>query len=223
MPALYRGQKSTQTFFVQSCSTTLRVTDVRAENRGRPHQEVCFPAASVVGRNFLTPGHPGVRVRNVRGKSGPKSSYLCCFPSLIVGTKRKISKYLIRKGCLSCALNNTNASPSDGDFLSQTRVSQGAPTVRTNFAPFNCGERRLSLAIFDPNDMKHLSGGLTNHAVLRGAVNIAAAAAENRAIVAHSGQGVGYGLGAHFTSYGTFFTVFVRSVLPLPQQRPALA
>ena len=31
----------------------------------------------VVGRNFLTPGHSGVRVRNVRGKSGPKSLCLC--------------------------------------------------------------------------------------------------------------------------------------------------
>ena len=53
--------------------------DVRAENRGRPHQKVRFPAAPVVGRNFLTLGHPGVRVRNVRGKSGPKSLCLCCF------------------------------------------------------------------------------------------------------------------------------------------------
>ena len=42
--------------------------DVRAENRGRPHQKVRFPVAPVVGRNFLTPGHPGVRVRNVHGK-----------------------------------------------------------------------------------------------------------------------------------------------------------
>ena len=53
--------------------------DVRAENRGRPHQKVSFPAAPVAGRNFLTPGHPGVRVGNVRGKSGPKSLCLCFF------------------------------------------------------------------------------------------------------------------------------------------------
>ena len=56
--------------------------DVRSENCGRPHQKVRFPAAPVVGRNLLTPGHPGVRVRNVRGKSGPKSLCLCCFSSL---------------------------------------------------------------------------------------------------------------------------------------------
>ena len=37
-----------------------------------------FPVAPVVGRNFLTPGHPGVRVQNVRGKSGPRS--LCLPP-----------------------------------------------------------------------------------------------------------------------------------------------
>ena len=74
-----RGQKINANFFVQSFSKTLRVMDVRAENRGRPHQKVRFPVAPVVGRNFLTQGHPGVRVRNVRGKSGPKSLCLCCF------------------------------------------------------------------------------------------------------------------------------------------------
>ena len=71
------ARKSTQTFSVQSFSTTLRVMDVRTENRGRPHQKLRFPAAPVVGRNFLTPGHPGVRVRNVCGKFGPKSLCLC--------------------------------------------------------------------------------------------------------------------------------------------------
>ena len=40
-----RGQKINANFFVQSFSTTLRVMDVRAENRGRPHQKVRFPAA----------------------------------------------------------------------------------------------------------------------------------------------------------------------------------
>ena len=79
---VYRGKKSTQTFFVQSFSRTLRVMDVRAENRGRPHQKVRFSAALVMGRNFLTQGRLGVRVRNVRRKSGPKSLCLCCFPSL---------------------------------------------------------------------------------------------------------------------------------------------
>ena len=53
--------------------------DVCAENRGRPHQNVRFPGALVVGRNFLTPQHPGVRVRNILGKSG------CCLSSLSFG------------------------------------------------------------------------------------------------------------------------------------------
>ena len=73
----FRGQKNQRKLFCTKFSTTLRVMDVRTENRGRPHQEVRFPAAPVVWRNFLTPGHPGVRVRNVRGKSGPKSLCLC--------------------------------------------------------------------------------------------------------------------------------------------------
>ena len=66
--------------------------DVRAENRGRPHQKVRFSAAPVTGRNFLTQGRPGVRVRNVRGKSGPKSLCLCCFffpdEGLLKGSRR---------------------------------------------------------------------------------------------------------------------------------------
>ena len=76
------AKKSTQTFFAQSFSTTLRVMDVRAENRGRPHAKMRFPAAPVVGRNFLTPGHSGVRVRNVRRKSGPKVYVYAVFSSL---------------------------------------------------------------------------------------------------------------------------------------------
>ena len=76
---LIGAKKSTQTLFVQSFSKTLRVMDVRAKNRGRPHPKGRFSAAPVMGRNFLTQGRPGVRVGNVRGKSGPKSLCLCCF------------------------------------------------------------------------------------------------------------------------------------------------
>ena len=39
------------------------------------HQKVRF---LVVGRHFLSPGHPGVRLRNVCGKSRPKSLCLYC-------------------------------------------------------------------------------------------------------------------------------------------------
>ena len=62
--------------------------DVRAKNRGRPHQKVRLSAAPVMGRDFLTQGRPGVRVRNVRGKSGPKSLCLCCFFSSLKSGKK---------------------------------------------------------------------------------------------------------------------------------------
>ena len=47
-----RAKKSTQTFFVQSFSTTLRVMDVCAENYGRLHQKVRFPAVPRWGETF---------------------------------------------------------------------------------------------------------------------------------------------------------------------------
>ena len=73
--AYYHGaRKSTQTFSGLSFSIM--------------HQKVRFPATPVVGRNFLTPGHPGGRVRNVCGKSGPNSLCLCCFSSLILPLDR---------------------------------------------------------------------------------------------------------------------------------------
>ena len=75
-PHLRHSKKINANFI---CTKFFGVMDVNAENHGRPRQKVRFPAAPVVGRNFLTPGHPGVRVRNVRGKSGPKSLFLCCF------------------------------------------------------------------------------------------------------------------------------------------------
>ena len=46
--------------------------DVRAKNRDRSHQEVGFPAAAVMGRNFLTPLHQSIRVKNVCWKFRPK-------------------------------------------------------------------------------------------------------------------------------------------------------
>ena len=57
---------------VKCSSRILRVIDVGAEHHGRRHPHV-FPAAPVMGRRPLTPGHPGVRVRNVCTKSAPKS------------------------------------------------------------------------------------------------------------------------------------------------------
>ena len=80
------GPKTQRNFFVQSFSGTLRVMDVRTKNRGRPRQQVSFPAAPVMGRNFLTPGHPGVWVRNVHRKEIRTEKFmfmLLFFPELI--------------------------------------------------------------------------------------------------------------------------------------------
>ena len=74
--------------------------DVRAENRGRPHQKVRFPAAPVVGRNFLTPGRPGVRVRNVCGKSGSKVYVYAVFSSLKRTLSAKNSLINLVRHCL---------------------------------------------------------------------------------------------------------------------------
>ena len=79
-----RGQKNNANLFC------IKLLD-NPSGHGRPRRKSwmsapnsafsCGPGGVVVGRNFLTPGHPGVRVRNVRGKSGPKSLCLClcCF------------------------------------------------------------------------------------------------------------------------------------------------
>ena len=51
-------------------TSTPKIVDVRTRS--------AFSCGPVMGRNSLTPGHPGVRVRNVPRKSGPKSLCLCC-------------------------------------------------------------------------------------------------------------------------------------------------
>ena len=53
------AKKSTQTFFVQSLSITLRVMDVRAENRGRPHQKSAFSCGPGGGEKLFDPGASG--------------------------------------------------------------------------------------------------------------------------------------------------------------------
>ena len=98
--------ESTQAFFIQSFSRTLRVMDVSVESRGRPHPKVHFSAVPVMKRNFLKQGHPGVRVRNICWKSRPKSLCLCCFfPDKSRSRPRNIGSIFLRyhccrKGCL---------------------------------------------------------------------------------------------------------------------------
>ena len=66
------GAKIRPVVFVESFSRTLRVMDVHAEIAGILTKKVCFPVAPVMGRNLLTPGHPGKMLTNVHRKPGPK-------------------------------------------------------------------------------------------------------------------------------------------------------
>ena len=57
---------------------------VRTENDYNLHSWASAPNSGfscgpVMGSNFLTPGHRGVRLGNVRRKFGPKRLCLCCF------------------------------------------------------------------------------------------------------------------------------------------------
>ena len=49
----FRGRKVNANFFCIEFSRTLRVMDVRAQNRGRPQQKAAFPPAPPMGRNFF--------------------------------------------------------------------------------------------------------------------------------------------------------------------------
>ena len=62
----------------------------------------------------------------------------------------------------------------------------GNSAVRTIFSQFLRKRNRDSLAIFFAEEIAHL-GASKNRAIFGGAVQIAAAAAENRAILVHSG------------------------------------
>ena len=78
----YRGQRTNANFFC---------TEIFENSSGhrRPHQKLWtstpksgFPAAPVMARNLLSPGHPCASVRNVGRKLGLKS---LCFKSADVG------------------------------------------------------------------------------------------------------------------------------------------
>ena len=90
---MIKGKKvNANTFCTTFFARTLRAMDVRAENRGRPHHKARCPATLVMERNFLTPGHPGVRVRNIRRKFGPKCLCLCCSSEASPNTGKKPHK-----------------------------------------------------------------------------------------------------------------------------------
>ena len=148
---VHRGTaKSTQTFLVQNFSRTLRVMDVRAENRGRPHQKLRFFAAPVMGRNFLTQGHPSIRVRNVCGK--------CCFffPELTPTCRWKAP--LLAQGILWIPLPPSRVSVFP--FLFAPRTLKGS-SADTPCLPDPCpckGGSPTTLSIHNHTRGKHRSG-----------------------------------------------------------------
>ena len=74
-------------FSVQTFSRTLRVEDVRAKkDRGHPRQEVGFPAAPVMGRSFLSPGHTA-HGSGMSARDSDQNVYVYdVFSSLIIGS-----------------------------------------------------------------------------------------------------------------------------------------
>ena len=74
-----RGQKINANFF---CTMFFKNPSGHGRSRQKSWTSApksAFVCGPVMGRNILTQSRPGVRVRNVRGKSGPKSLCLCCF------------------------------------------------------------------------------------------------------------------------------------------------
>ena len=74
-------------------------------------------------------------------------------------------------------------------FQPQTRVSRGNFRSGNEFCTFPSQRKinRRSLAMFDRKEIAHL-GAFLNRSILRGAVKLAAATAEKRAILAHSAE-----------------------------------
>ena len=65
-------ERSTQTH-AQSSLRTLWAMGVRCHNRGHLRRKLWFLAAPVVGKSFLKPSHPSVRIWTSAGKIRPKN------------------------------------------------------------------------------------------------------------------------------------------------------
>ena len=73
------GQKSMQTFFLQSFSRTLRVMDVRAKKSWTSAPRNAFFCGQGDGEKLFDPGASGRKGQECPRKIGPKSLCLCCF------------------------------------------------------------------------------------------------------------------------------------------------
>ena len=82
--------------------------------------------------------------------------------------------------------HRNRASPFASDFRRSHKGIAGNSAVGIKFIPFNRRENRRSLAILFAEEIAHL-GALKIARFCGGAVKIAAATAENRAILVHSG------------------------------------
>ena len=128
------GQKLSETFSAQSFSGTLRVTDVCAENRGRPRQKVGFPAVPVTGRNLLTTKHLGTRVWTSAGKSSPKSLSLCYLDSrrLYCRTPEKIWRQETIRGLIFSEMIRIQARKSELQAESRSYGPKVGDTAEPN-------------------------------------------------------------------------------------------
>ena len=75
--ALFRGQKINANVFVRSFQRTLRVLDVRAENRGRPHRKVRFFCGPGVGEKLFDPGASGRKGQECPREIRTEKFYVC--------------------------------------------------------------------------------------------------------------------------------------------------
>ena len=82
-------------------------------------------------------------------------------------------------------MHQNRASPFASDFIADEGIA-GNSAMGTNFSHFLRRRNRGSLAIFFAEEIAHL-GASKKIAIFGGAVKIAAATAENRAILVHSG------------------------------------
>ena len=81
-------------------------------------------------------------------------------------------------------MHQNRASPFASDFAADSGIA-GNSAVGIKSVPFNRRENRRSLAIFFAEEIAHV-GALKIARFCGGAVKIAAATAENRAILVHS-------------------------------------
>ena len=109
------------------------VMDVRAENRGRPHQEVRFPAAPVVGRNFFDSWASGRKGQECPQKIRTKKFMfmLLCLPCS-VGILQKKRRTTSKKRARSAVCRGRSGRDTGTAFLAfRSRVKTRTAIYRS--------------------------------------------------------------------------------------------